>query len=80
MFASGRSEFLPNFPMILFRWSSGGGGGNLEPSSYPSTPQGFYNPQSPDPSIGRDTPSVHSATSEAVNSRQVVGNTTYIML
>jgi len=49
-------------------WSSGGGG-NLETGSYPPTPQGFYNPQSPDPnSMGRDTPSVHSATSETPNS------------
>jgi signal transducer and activator of transcription 5B len=47
-------------------WSSGGG--NLESGSYPPTPQGFYNPQSPEASMGRDTPSVHSATSETVNS------------
>lgn len=47
-------------------WSSGGGG-NLETGSYPPTPQGFYNPQSPDPSLCRDTPSVLSATSETVN-------------
>ncbi|XP_046639014.1 signal transducer and activator of transcription 5B-like isoform X1 [Daphnia pulicaria] len=47
-------------------WSSGGG--NMESGSYPPTPQGFYNPQSPEASMGRDTPSVHSATSETVNS------------
>ncbi|XP_032786524.2 signal transducer and activator of transcription 5B isoform X1 [Daphnia magna] len=47
-------------------WSSGGG--NLETGSYPPTPQGFYNPQSPEASMGRDTPSVHSATSETVHS------------
>jgi len=70
-------------PLICFhmnRWSSGGGT-NLETGSYPPTPQAFYNPQSPDPSsMGRDTPSVHSATSETPNSRQVDGRTTYIIL
>lgn len=65
--------------LCISSWSSGGG--NLETGSYPPTPQGFYNPQSPDASMGRDTPSVHSATSETVgNSRQVDDRSTYIIL
>ena len=75
---------LTDFMCVLLwtcSWSSGGGGGNLETGSYPPTPQGFYNPQSPDASMGRDTPSVHSATSETVgNSRQVDDHSTYIIL
>lgn len=39
-----------------------GGAGGV--SSYPSTPQTMFQPQSPDPSITRDTPSVASALSE----------------
>ena len=72
-------ERVVNMKLFIFSWSSGGG--NLETGSYPPTPQGFYNPQSPDASMGRDTPSVHSATSETVgNSRQVDDRSTYIIL
>ena len=74
-----RAKLICFFFSDLFRFCSGGG--NLETGSYPPTPQGFYNPQSPDPgSMGRDTPSVHSATSETVNSRQVDNRSTYIIL
>ncbi|XP_021921235.1 signal transducer and activator of transcription 5B isoform X4 [Zootermopsis nevadensis] len=48
----------------------GGPAGSLGGGSYPSTPQNMYQPQSPDPSVTRDTPSVASAVSDSV-SRQL---------
>ncbi|CAG2060650.1 unnamed protein product, partial [Timema podura] len=36
-------------------------------SSCPNTPQNMYQPQSPDPSTTRDTPSVSSAVSDSIN-------------
>jgi hypothetical protein len=32
----------------------------MESGSYPPTPQGFYNPQSPEASMGRGTPYIRS--------------------
>ncbi|XP_071451764.1 signal transducer and activator of transcription 5B isoform X2 [Hetaerina americana] len=40
------------------------GGGANGVGSYPATPQTMFQPQSPDPSVTRDTPSVASALSE----------------
>ncbi|XP_021921231.1 signal transducer and activator of transcription 5B isoform X1 [Zootermopsis nevadensis] len=45
----------------------GGPAGSLGGGSYPSTPQNMYQPQSPDPSVTRDTPSVASAVSDSVS-------------
>ncbi|KAF4524812.1 hypothetical protein B566_EDAN014047 [Ephemera danica] len=42
-------------------WGGGPGG---SAGSYPPTPQNMYQPQSPDPSVARDTPSVVSGVSE----------------
>ncbi|XP_021921233.1 signal transducer and activator of transcription 5B isoform X3 [Zootermopsis nevadensis] len=50
----------------------GGPAGSLGGGSYPSTPQNMYQPQSPDPSVTRDTPSVASAVSDSVSSLTTV--------
>ncbi|XP_046397100.1 signal transducer and activator of transcription 5B isoform X2 [Ischnura elegans] len=44
------------------------GGGANGVGSYPATPQTMFQPQSPDPSVTRDTPSVASALSEPAGS------------
>ncbi|PNF23502.1 Signal transducer and activator of transcription 5B [Cryptotermes secundus] len=46
----------------------GGPAASLGGGSYPPTPQHMYQPQSPDPSVTRDTPSVASAVSDSVSS------------
>ena len=45
----------------------GGPAGSLGGGSYPPTPNMSYQPQSPDPSVTRDTPSVASAVSDSVS-------------
>lgn len=45
----------------------GGPAASLGGGSYPPTPQHMYQPQSPDPSVTRDTPSVASAVSDSVS-------------
>ena len=44
-----------------------GPAGSVGGGSCPATPQHMYQPQSPDPSVTRDTPSVASAVSESVS-------------
>jgi len=49
-----------------------GPAGSVGGGSCPATPQHMYQPQSPDPSVTRDTPSVASAVSESVSSLTTV--------
>ncbi|XP_063231375.1 signal transducer and activator of transcription 5B isoform X2 [Bacillus rossius redtenbacheri] len=53
---------------LLVTHVPGWGGTNTGIVSYPGTPQNMFQPQSPDPSLSRDTPSVTSAVSDSVNS------------